>query len=706
MFASSRTIRRPSHPRVPPWTPHRPDITHRTTVRPGLTRPARRGSGYDPGPWLGRDARRPTRPGRAAPASWTTSTALGDELHRPPGGGRAGHRLDGHLVHGLLREGQHRPGLALRRDPPGHRPATSGTGSPRASPSGSQALNLFIDDLYGDAKVLADGIVPGEIVQGLAQLPARVRRHPAAARHVGPHLRQRPGPRRRRRAATCSRTTSGCRPACRTCSRTARSPSGCSPTPSATSTSSPIDGYPTRLQAMLAVAHAPARRGAGDRRAHARHLQLGLLRARLPRPADGRAAGRGQRPRRRRRRRVLRAHRRRPRAGRRDLPAGRRPLPRPRGVPARLRARRARPDAGVAQPATSPSPTRPAPASPTTRSSTPTCPTLIRYYLDEEPLLASVPTYVCLDDDDRRYVLDQPRRAGREAGQRERRLRHLHRHRTPPPRRPRPIRRRGRGRPPQLDRPAHRRAVDRAHAVRRPAGAAPHRPAARSSSRASGPTSPTAASPAWRCARARWWSTARRAAAARTRGSSTRTSTIASPATVDLTQRSRSHDRRRRSASSEARVTDRPPRRGRAGRCVPLPRRHAAVPGGRAHLLGRPLPRAGRGAPPASSRTHTELFVDLPRSVGLGWAPLLAVTGSRDAFDDGYDRVDRGRRRRASCSPTSTNHGLGRHLDRAGPREPARHPRPAPAAHVGGRQRDPAVGARQRRRPAAPAAPG
>ena len=33
-------------------------------------------------------------------------------------------------------------------------------------------------------------------------------------------------------------------------------------------------------------------------------------------------------------------------------------------------------------------------------------PELIRYYLDEEPKLASVPTYVCLDDDDRRYVLD------------------------------------------------------------------------------------------------------------------------------------------------------------------------------------------------------------------------------------------------------------------------------------------------------------
>lgn len=38
-------------------------------------------------------------------------------------------------------------------------------------------------------------------------------------------------------------------------------------------------------------------------------------------------------------------------------------------------------------------------------------------------------------------------------------------------------------------------------------------------------------------------------------------------------------------------------------------------------------------------KTHTELFVDLPRSTGLGWAPLLAVTGSREAFDVGYERV-------------------------------------------------------------------
>src|SRR6476620_9060445 len=55
------------------------------------------------------------------------------------------------------------------------------------------------------------------------------------------------------------------------------------------------------------------------------------------------------------------------------------------------------------------------------------------------------------------------------------------------------------------------------------------------------------------------------------------------------------------------------------------------------YWAGRYLERAEATA--RLVRTHTELFIDLPRSVGLGWAPLLAVTGSRESFDDGYDRV-------------------------------------------------------------------
>src|SRR3984957_10315630 len=36
-------------------------------------------------------------------------------------------------------------------------------------------------------------------------------------------------------------------------------------------------------------------------------------------------------------------------------------------------------------------------------------------------------------------------------------------------------------------------------------------------------------------------------------------------------------------------------------------------------------------------KVHTELFLDLPRSAGVGWSPLLAVTGSSDAFSS-HDR--------------------------------------------------------------------
>ena len=107
-------------------------------------------------------------------------------------------------------------------------------------------------------------------------------------------------------------------------------------------------------------------------RAHAGRLQLGLLRARLPRPADGHRAGRGPRPRRPRQRR-LHADDARAAPRRRHLPPRRRRLPRPAGVPARLAPRRARACSTRTAPATWRSPTRSAPASPTTRRSTPTC---------------------------------------------------------------------------------------------------------------------------------------------------------------------------------------------------------------------------------------------------------------------------------------------------------------------------------------------
>ena len=50
---------------------------------------------------------------------------------------------------------------------------------------------------------------------------------------------------------------------------------------------------------------------------------------------------------------------------------------------------------------------------------------------------------------------------------------------------------------------------------------------------------------------------------------------------------------------------------------------------------GRYLERAEATA--RLMKIHTELLLDLPRAVGIGWSPLLAVTGSRAAFDEHHE---------------------------------------------------------------------
>ena len=106
----------------------------------------------------------------------------------------------------------------------------------------------------------------------------------------------------------------------------------------------PVENYPDELLQTLKSIAPPTASGRSDRRAaHARHLQLRLLRAFVPGRQARRRAGRGPRPRGQGRRR-LHAHDRRPQARRRDLSPHRRRLPRSAGVPARQRARRARAD--------------------------------------------------------------------------------------------------------------------------------------------------------------------------------------------------------------------------------------------------------------------------------------------------------------------------------------------------------------------------
>ncbi len=114
----------------------------------------------------------------------------------------------------------------------------------------------------------------------------------------------------------------------------------------------------------------------------------------------------------------------------------------------------------------------------------------------------------------------QPARPRAQAGQRERRLRHPHR--QPGDRCPARAAGRGdRGRPPQLGRPADPPAVDGADAVRRRRRAAPRRPPSVHPQRGDVVRDGRRADPGGPASRTRSSSTPRRAAAARTRGSST-----------------------------------------------------------------------------------------------------------------------------------------------------------------------------------------
>jgi len=52
------------------------------------------------------------------------------------------------------------------------------------------------------------------------------------------------------------------------------------------------------------------------------------------------------------------------------------------------------------------------------------------------------------------------------------------------------------------------------------------------------------------------------------------------------------------------------------------------------YWTGRYLERAESTA--RIIKVHTELYLDLPRSAGLGWDPLLAITGSAEGYEDLY----------------------------------------------------------------------
>ena len=61
-----------------------------------------------------------------------------------------------------------------------------------------RALNLFLDDIYHEQKIVKDGVVPAEIIRSAQMLSSAVRRDQSPAGRVVPRHRHRPGPAPRR----------------------------------------------------------------------------------------------------------------------------------------------------------------------------------------------------------------------------------------------------------------------------------------------------------------------------------------------------------------------------------------------------------------------------------------------------------------------------------------------------------------------------
>ena len=200
---------------------------------------------------------------------------------------------DGDHVHRVLRRAEHRPGLAVRPHParssrptsgprssaasssacaPSTCSSTTSTTSSGSSPTGCSRPSCSTDS--ANYRPECQGVHPkfgvwahisgSDLVRDDDGDDVRARGQPARA--VGRELR--PGEPRRRQAGV----RRGVRPA----------------------EHPPRRRLHRRAQQAADVARARRRGEPVDRRAHAGHLQLGLLRALVPRPADGRRARRGQ----------------------------------------------------------------------------------------------------------------------------------------------------------------------------------------------------------------------------------------------------------------------------------------------------------------------------------------------------------------------------------------------------------------------------
>src|SRR5881296_3611100 len=233
----------------------------------------------------------------------------------------AGAHGPGHHVHGLRREGRARADLPLRLRAARRHRARVGTARGRARPARHRAQPLHRRRLR--RAEVPQGQRAAARAPALAQgVQARAAQRAAAARRLHARRRHRHHPRRPRRVPGAG----GQLPlperrllrARESQPHDARVPRAVRPLPGASDQG--LSEPPARRAAARGPAH---RREPGGRRALARHPQLGVLRALVPRARDGhdaRTAARGRR-----------------------LPPHRRGLPRSARVPARQPARRAGP---------------------------------------------------------------------------------------------------------------------------------------------------------------------------------------------------------------------------------------------------------------------------------------------------------------------------------------------------------------------------
>ena len=122
----------------------------------------------------------------------------------------------------------------------------------------------FIDDVYNDRRIVADGVFPAELLDDSANYRPECRGRAPEVRRVGAHLRVRPRPRRRRHDVRARGQPARAVRRQLRASRTGPSPSRRSPRSSPARRIAPVDAYTDELNKLLASL-APGRRRATRR---------------------------------------------------------------------------------------------------------------------------------------------------------------------------------------------------------------------------------------------------------------------------------------------------------------------------------------------------------------------------------------------------------------------------------------------------------